>query len=416
MSDEDSGASADVREQVDFLAAGTDFGDEGLAQAMRAELAERLREGRPLRVYLGVDPTSPNIHVGHGVVLNLLARFQELGHHVTFLIGDFTAGIGDPTGRSQTRPPLTGDEIRANAQTYAEQAFHVLDRDRTALRYNSEWLAELAPGDMIQLAASMTLAQVLAREDFRNRFEGGTPIHLHEFLYALLQGEDACRLETDVQVGGRDQLFNILAGRDVMKARGLRPQVVLTMPILPGTDGKLKMSKSYGNDIGITIDPADMYGKVMSVPDEAMADYFRLASGLEPAAAEARLADLAAGRLHPRDAKMLLARTIVKLWHDEAAADAAQEAFVTQFQRHEVPADVTELPVPEEATTALDLVMATGVAKSRSEARRLIQGGGVAVDDLKLAAWDAPLPDELDGRILRVGKRRLFRLRRAATA
>jgi tyrosyl-tRNA synthetase len=402
--------SAEIERELDSLLAGVDLGDPRLLAAMRRELGERLGEERPLRVYLGLDPTSPNVHLGHAVVLDLLARFQRRGDRITLVIGDFTASIGDPSGRSKTRPPLTREEIEAHAATYAEQAFKVLDEFRTETRYNSEWLAPLRLDDVVRLSASMTLAQVLVREDFRTRHEQGTPIHLHEFLYALMQGHDACVLEADVQVGGTDQLFNLMTGRDVMRHRGLPAQVCLTMPILPGTDGTLKMSKSHGNDIGLTLEPADMYGKVMSIPDSVMPDFFRLASGLDPAEAEQRVAALAEGGLHPRDAKAELARRIVARWHDEAAAAAAEEAFVRQFREHELPEELPDLPVPEAAATVLDLVAAVPGVKSRGEARRLIQQGGVSLDGETVGSWDAPLPAVADGRVLRVGKRRIFRV------
>jgi tyrosyl-tRNA synthetase len=407
----DEGFSAEVIRQLDLLVAGTDHGDPGLAAAMRRELGERLAEGRPLRVYQGFDPTSPHVHLGHGVGLSKLALFQELGHDVTFLIGDFTARIGDPTGRSATRPALTTEEIAANAQTYADQAFRIMDRARTRIAWNSEWLADMRLADVVRLASSMTLAQVLVREDFRKRLDDGAPIHLHEFLYALLQGEDAAHLGTDVQVGGTDQLFNILAGREVMKARGLRPQVVLTCPLLVGTDGRQKMSKSHGNDIGIAIDPKDMYGKVMSLPDDAMADYWRLASGLPPGEVDEAVRATDSGAWHPRDAKMRLARRIVLRWHGADAAAAAEAAFVQQFQRREVPDDVAPLPVPAGAASLVDLLMATGIPKSRSEARRLVEGGGVSLDGTRLDDA-AALPELPDGAVLKVGKRHFFRLAR----
>lgn len=410
MSDKKAAFSAEIEEQLDALTSGADLGDPKLLAAMRRELGERLQEGRPLNVYLGLDPTSPNVHLGHAVVLNCLQRFQDAGHRVSLVIGDFTASIGDPSGRSKTRPPLTREEIEAHAGTYAEQAFKVLDRSKTEVRYNSEWLGSLSLEDVVRLAASMTLAQMLVREDFRKRHDEGTPVHLHEFLYPLAQGHDACHLETDVQVGGTDQLFNLMAGRDVMKHRGLRPQVCLTMPILPGTDGKLKMSKSYGNDIGLTLEPADMFGKVMSIPDEAMPDYFRLASGLAPDLAEARIAGLADGSLHPRQAKADLGRLVVARWHDEAAAEAAEEAFVKQFREKELPDEIPDLAVPDGAATALDLVSAVPGVKSRGEARRLIQGGGVSIGETRVSAWDQLLPADAAGQVLKVGKRRIFRL------
>ncbi|MEM7248524.1 MAG: tyrosine--tRNA ligase [Acidobacteriota bacterium] len=399
-------------EQVEHLTAGADMGDESLLEAMKAELRKLLEKSdRPLRIYLGLDPTSPHVHLGHAVVMTILQRFQELGHQVVFLVGDFTARIGDPTGRSKTRPPLTEEEIAFNATTYTDQAFRLLDEEKTEVRHNSEWLGKLDFATLLTDCAGLTLAQLLIRDDFRQRHEAGTPIHLHEFMYALAQGIDACELETDVQIGGRDQLFNILAGRDVMRHRELRPQVCLTFPLLVGTDGKQKMSKSYGNDIGVTLDAADMYGKVMSIPDEAMADYYRLASGLPPTEAAAACAALESGELHPREGKAKLARCVVERWHDADAAAAAEESFLSQFRDKGLPTDVPELVVPTDAATVLDLVAAGG--GSRSDAKRLVQGGGVSLDGEKLADWRAELSTlgDLDGRVLKLGKRRVHQLK-----
>lgn len=400
-------------EQADLLMAGTEYGDAELARAMRRELEARLAAGmaagRPLTVYLGVDPTSPNIHLGHGVVIGKLALFQELGARVIFVIGDFTAQIGDPTGRSKTRPPLTPDEVAANAQTYADQAFRILDRSKTELVYNSTWLAPMSLKDVIGLTREFTLAQLLVREDFGNRHAQGVPIHLHEFLYALMQGQDAACLKADVQLGGTDQLFNIVTGRDVMRSQGLAPQIPLIMPLLPGTDGKVKMSKSYGNDIGITCEPADMYGKIMSLPDEAMATYLRLVSGLLPADAETRIAALASGDLHPMDAKKQLARGIVARWHGDGAADAANSGWATQFQKGGVPTDCADLEVAD-GIDAVSLVLAAGAARSRGEAKRLIDQGGLSLNDARIEGW-GPVAALEDGAILRAGKRLLFRIR-----
>jgi tyrosyl-tRNA synthetase len=397
-------------EQLEPLMADTDYGDAELAASMRRELSDRLRLGRPLTVYLGVDPTSPNIHIGHCVVLDRLRMFQDFGHRVIFVIGDATAQVGDPTGRSRTRPPLTAQEVAVNAATFADQAFRVLDRSRTELVYNSTWLLPLSLVDVIRLTSQFTVAQLLAREDFGKRFAEDAPIHLHEFLYALMQGEDAAHLKTDVQLGGRDQLFNILTGRDVMRHRGLAPQIALILPILPGTDGKLKMSKSYGNDIGVSAAPEDMYGKIMSLPDDVMPDYFRLTSGLPHDEVDARLASLKSAALHPRDAKMELARLVVARRHDAASATRAEAAFVAQFQKHEAPENVPELSVPAGASV-LDVILLTGLAKSRSEAKRLVEQGAANVDDVKLESWAARLAFG-DGALLRVGRRGLFRLKR----
>jgi tyrosyl-tRNA synthetase len=405
--------NARVTEQLDLLMSGTEYGDEGLARAMRAELGEKLAEERQLTVYQGFDPTSPHVHVGHAVGLGKLAQFQGLGHRVIFLIGDFTARIGDPSGRSRTRPPLSPQEIEANARTYTDQAFRILDRARTEIAWNATWLARLGLEDVLRLLSGLTMAQVLLREDFRQRHEAGVPIHLHELLYALLQGYDAAHLQADVQLGGIDQLFNLLTGRDVMRAMGLSPQVAITVPLLVGLDGRQKMSKSYGNDVGVTLDPDDMYGKVMSLPDAAMRDWLQLASGLPPAEAGHRVEGLASGALHPRDAKMELARLIVTRWHDAAAADRAEAAFVARFQKAETPADAPPLRVPAGVKTVLDLVVATGVASSKSDARRLVAGGGVELDGVRLADWKAE-PPPLHGRVLRVGKRHWFRLEKGS--
>lgn len=398
-----------AREQADILLRHADFGDAGLARAMRRELEERLALGRPLTAYLGVDPTSPNIHLGHCVVLDRLREIQDLGHRVIFVIGDFTAQIGDPTGRTKTRPPLTAEDIAENARTYADQAFRVLDRERTELVYNSSWLGGLSLRDVVLLTREFTLAQMLEREDFGKRFAEGAPVHLHEFLYALMQGQDAAHLRTDIQLGGRDQLFNIMTGRDVMRHQGLLPQIPLIMPILPGTDGVVKMSKSYGNDIGIALEPADMYGKVMSLPDAAMAEYFRLASGLADADVSARVRGLADGSLHPRDAKMELARLIVARRHSPEAAARAEDSFVRQFQKHEVPDDCPDLEVAP-GIDAVGLVLVAGAAKSRGEAKRLIDQGGLSVGDVRVSGW-GPVEGLRDGILVRVGKRGLFRLR-----
>lgn len=395
--------------QAEALMRNADFGDPTLLAAMRSELLQRLRLGRPLTVYLGVDPTSPNIHLGHCVVLDRLREFQELGHRVIFVIGDFTALIGDPTGRTRTRPPLTPEDVAANARTYAEQAFRVLDRRRTELVHNSSWLSPLSFRDVVMLTRDFTLAQMLEREDFGNRFAEKAPIHLHEFLYALMQGQDAAHLRTDVQLGGRDQLFNIMTGRDVMRAQGLPPQIPLILPILPGTDGVQKMSKSYGNDIGVALEPADMYGKVMSLPDAAMPDFFRLASGLGDAEAAKRIGALADGSLHPRDAKMELARLIVARRCSPEDAARAEEAFVRQFQKHEAPAHCPVLDLAGE-TDAVSVVLAAGGAKSRGEAKRLIDQGGLSLGDTRVEGW-GPIAGLADGALLRVGKRGLFRVR-----
>ncbi|MBN1401109.1 MAG: tyrosine--tRNA ligase [Anaerolineae bacterium] len=400
-----------IDEQLDLLMRGVEFGDDQMLSSMRAELRERLqeaqREGRPLRIYLGVDPTSSDLHLGHTVPLRKLRQFQELGHQVIFLIGSFTALIGDPSDKDKARPRQTRQQVRAHARTYVDQVFKILDPERTAIEYNDRWLAPLTFEQLIELASHFTVQQFLARDNFAERFEAGDPIWLHEFFYALMQAYDAVALQTDVQVGGTEQLFNLMAGRKLMEARGTRPQVCLTLPILVGTDGHLRMSKSLGNYIGIDEPPETQYGKVMSIPDEAMRNYFDLVTRWTPAQIEALEAELAAGALHPRDAKMMLAREIVEIFYGPQAAQAAEEHFCTVFQRGELP---EEMPshVLTEPTNIVDLLVGTGLARSKSAARRLIEQGGVRLDDAPLHDIETlVLPGE---KVLRVGKRRFLRL------
>ena len=304
-----------VEEQVAILMQGAEFGDDETYRVMEGELRERLKEGRPLQVYCGFDPTAPDIHLGHTVPIRKLRQFQELGHDVTFLIGTFTGLIGDPSDKDTARPQRTLEQVKENARTYAEQAFKILDRERTKIRYNGDWLSLLTFADVIKLASHFTAQQFLARDNFSKRYEKGDPIWLHEFFYALMQGYDAVAMETDVQIGATEQLFNLLAGRKLQEAYGQRPQICITLPILVGTDGHLRMSKSTGNYVGIDEPPEEQYGKVMSIPDEAMLQYYRLVTRLTPAQIAEIEIGLGGGRLHPRDAKMQLAREIVSIFH-----------------------------------------------------------------------------------------------------
>ncbi|HXV05433.1 MAG TPA: tyrosine--tRNA ligase [Solirubrobacterales bacterium] len=373
-------------------------------------LAEQLAGGRPLRVKLGIDPTTADIHLGHTVVLEKLREFQEAGHKVVLIVGDFTARIGDPSGRSTQRPVPSPEEIAVNAETYQEQAFKVLDRERTEVRFNSEWLAMDAEG-LLGLLATTTVARLLERDDFQKRLAENAPIGAVELLYPLLQGYDSVAVEADVELGGTDQKFNLLFGRDVQSAFGQRPQSILTMPILVGIDGTQKMSKSLGNYVGVTDLPEEMFGRLMRVPDEAMPEYYRLLlSGESPAG------------MPPNEAKRALARRIVERFHDAGAAAGAEAHFDRLFVRHEAPDEVEELELApyvggddDDGRVHMPQLMAAAFGISSSEARRLIRQGGVKLDGEALAAdaLDLP-PSALDGRLLQVGKRRFRRLRGAS--
>lgn len=400
-----------VDEQVAYLMQGTEYGDESLKQAMAEELRQRLieaqEEGRPLRVYCGFDPRTSDLHLGHTVPMRKLRQFQELGHHVIFLVGTYTSLIGDPSDKDRLRPVLTPQEVEANARTYAEQAFKVLDRERTEVRYNAEWLSQLTFADLIKLASNFTLQQFIGRENFRLRWERGDPIYLHETFYALMQGYDAYMLRADVQVGGSDQLFNILtAARKVMTFLGARPNIGIILGILPGTDGEVKMSKSLGNHIPLLAAPEDMYGKVMSVPDHAMGHYFRLLTRWTPPEIEALERGMAEGRLHPRDVKMKLAREIVAIYHSEAAAEEAERTFVRIFQQGEAPQEMPEFRA-QRGQPLLEVLVAGGLVSSKSEGRRLIEQHGVRLDGQTLHEANAPLPH---GGVLQVGKRKFLRV------
>lgn len=396
-----------VDEQVALIMYGAEFGDDQIKERMTEELRERLKEGRPLRVYCGYDPTAPDLHLGHTVTMRKLRLFQELGHQAIFVIGDYTALIGDPSGRYKARPRLTYEQIQANARTYVQQAFKILDPERTEVRYNGEWLSKLKYEDFIFMAAQVTVQQFLARENFAKRYEEGDAIWLHELLYPLAQGYDAVMLRADVQIGGTDQLFNLLVGRKIQEAYGLPPQVCITYPILVGTDGKLRMSKSMGNYIGIDEPPEVMYGKVMSIPDEAMFNYFELVTRWTPEQIERLKAGLADGSIHPMEAKKRLAWEIVDIFHGREAADAAAEHFRRVFQERELP---PEMPVWElrEPVNIVDLIHAAGLTRSKSDARRLIQQGGVTLNGERVTSIEMVVePREA---VLQVGKRGFLRL------
>jgi tyrosyl-tRNA synthetase len=375
------------------------------------ELRQRLSSGRTLRVKAGFDPTAPDLHLGHTVLINKLRQFQQLGHEVIFLIGDFTGLIGDPTGRNATRPALTPDEVAENARTYQSQIFKILDPERTQVVFNSTWMGKMSAADLIQLAGRHTVARMLERDDFSKRYGAGKPIAIHEFLYPLVQGYDSVVLKADVELGGTDQKFNLLVGRQLQQSWGQPPQVVLTMPLLEGLDGVNKMSKSLNNYVGITDAPAEMFGKLMSVSDELMWRYFELLS-FRPQAEIALLQDSVKTGTNPRDVKFELAQELVGRFHGDSAARDAQEAFVRQFQGGGVPDDLKEfdLEAPDGGLGIANLLKAAGLVTSNSEAFRLIGQGAVRIDGERVADRDLSLGSGAD-HIVQVGKRRFARVR-----
>ncbi|HIT46175.1 MAG TPA: tyrosine--tRNA ligase [Candidatus Aphodovivens excrementavium] len=379
-------------------------------------LLKKLKRGEPLNIKLGVDPTSPDLHLGHAVPLRKMRQFQDLGHRVTLIIGNGTALIGDPSGKNTTRPQLTSEQIEANAKTYVEQAFNVLDPEKTTVVYNADWILKLDLKGLLELCSKFTVARILERDDFTKRYQSHTPIALHEFLYPVMQAYDSVVIKADVEMGGNDQLFNLLAGRELMEKMGMEPQVALTMPLLEGTDGVLKMSKSYGNYVGLTDEPADMFGKVMSIPDELMPRYYRLASTLSVDEVDEIERGLANNELHPNKVKRALARNIVTLYHDEAAAAAAEEQFDRVFKQHEAPEDIPEFaadltPNDDGKVYLAKLLHDAGMAPSIGEARRLIDGGGVKINGESVAPKQYNVdPAELAGATLQVGKRKFVKL------
>ena len=402
-----------IDEQVRLLMQGTEYGDEALKQAMTDELRERIVEAeaasRPLRVYCGFDPRTSDLHIGHMVPIRKMRQFQEFGHQVIFLIGRYTSLIGDPSDQDVVRARLTLEEATANAESYADQAMQILDPEMTIVEYNDRWLSELTFKDLIEVASYFTVQQFLSRETFRNRFNAEDPIFLHEFFYALMQAYDAYALEADVQIGGSDQLFNIIsAGRKLMEVMGAKPNIGIILGILPGTDGVIRMSKSLGNHIPLNTSPQDMYGKVMSVPDLAMKEYFRLATRWTPRDIAELEEGLQRGTLHPRDAKMRLAFEVVDIYYGRDQADVAQAEFRQVFQEGGTPETIPEY-TPRSGQTLLELLVDSNLVKSKSEARRLIQQKGVKLDDQVLE--DPQQIFELkQSAVLRVGKRRFLRL------
>lgn len=373
------------------------------------ELISKLKSGKPLVVKLGCDPTAPDLHLGHTVVLNKLRQFQELGHEIHFLIGDFTAMIGDPSGKNETRPPLSREAVEENAQTYQAQVFRVLDKAKTKIVYNSTWMNQLSPADLIKLASTYTVARMLERDDFEKRYTSGQPIAIHEFLYPLLQGYDSVAMKADIEIGGTDQKFNLLMGRELQKHFGMKPQVVMTLPLLPGLDGVKKMSKSLGNYIGISDSADEIFGKVMSLSDETMWLYFDLLS-FKSLAEIAKLRAAAEQGKNPRDIKFLLAEELVARFHDEAAATKARENFIAQFQKGKLPEDMptVELIVGDGMTIA-NVMKAAGLAESSSAAIRLLEQGAVRVDGERVQDRNCMLNGKKTI-ILQVGKRKFAKV------
>lgn len=389
----------------------------GAAQIVpEADLLKKLKKGVPLNIKLGVDPTSPDLHLGHAVPLRKMRQFQDLGHQVTLIIGNGTALIGDPSGKNSTRPQLSQEQVEANAQTYVNQAMKILDPEKTTIVHNADWILTLDLKGLLEIASKFTVARILERDDFTKRYQSQTPIALHEFLYPVMQAYDSVKINADVEMGGTDQLFNLLAGRDLMEKMGMEPQIALTMPLLEGTDGVRKMSKSYGNYIGLTDEPNDMFGKVMSIPDTMIVKYYRLASTCSVDEVDEIERGLANDELHPNKVKRALARNIVTAYYDEAAADAAEADFDLKFKDHGFPEDApvykADLTPGEDGTVYFaKLLVDAGQCQSVSEARRLIDGGGVHVNGETLPAKFYNLaPEKLKDAQIQVGKKKFLKL------
>jgi tyrosyl-tRNA synthetase len=391
---------SEAKEQADAL------GHNASEVISPAELASKLAEGRPLRIKLGMDPTAPDLHLGHSITLKKMRDFQRRGHTVIFLVGDFTAMIGDPTGRSETRKPLSPEQIRTNAQTYQNQVAQVLDPAKTEVRFNSEWMGQVDTRKLIEIAAKLSVARMLERDDFEKRLANQEPLFLHELLYPLVQGYDSVALKADVELGGTDQKFNMLVARDLQRAYGQQPQVVMTMPLLEGLDGVRKMSKSYGNYVALTDKPEEMFGKLMSVSDQLMIRYYNLLTDADAA----EIAAVKSGAIHPMEAKKRLAELIVSEYHSAEAAEAARRYFETKFQRHEIPADVPTFKIGQEMWIC-ELMKQLGFAPSTSEARRLLSQGAVRVDGRTITDVNFHFVPG-DNSILEVGKRRVARIER----
>lgn len=393
-----------INEQLEIIRRGAD------EILLEADLVAKLKEARPLRIKAGFDPTAPDLHLGHTVLLNKLRQFQDLGHEIIFLIGDFTGMIGDPTGKSATRPPLTEEDVRENAKSYQQQVFKILDPDKTRVVFNSQWMTGIGAAGMIKLAASSTVARMLERDDFSKRYKAGQAIAIHEFLYPLIQGYDSVELRADVELGGTDQKFNLLMGRQLQEQHGQKPQVVLTMPILEGLDGVQKMSKSLNNYIGVDDAPKDMFGKIMSISDDLMWRYFELLSFQPLTEIEGFKAEMAAGK-NPRDIKFLLAEEIIARFHSEEEAVQAREGFIAQFAKNRIPDDIPEFSFDagEEGYAIANLLKDAGLTGSTSDALRMIQQGAVKLDGEKIEDKNLKVQAGTEG-VFQVGKRKFARI------
>ena len=399
-------SKASAAEQIALLEKGADR-IEPRAE-LRAKVERSIASGEPLRIKVGFDPSAPDLHLGHTVVMRKMKHFQDFGHEVWFVIGDFTGMIGDPSGRSKTRPQLTEEQIRANAETYKEQVFKILDPDRTVVAFNSEWLSALGAEGLIRLASRYTVARMLERDDFHRRFRGEQPISIHEFLYPLAQAYDSVAMKADFELGGTDQLFNLLVGRHIMREYGLEPQVALTMPLLEGLNGTEKMSKSLGNAVGVTEPPDEMFGKLMSISDELTVRYYELLTDRTPAEIAALRAGVGDGTLHPKRVKQDLAAQIVSDFHSPRDAEAARDRFEAVFARGTVPDEMPSFAAAS-PMRMLDLLTSSGLAKTRSEGRRLLSQGAVSLDGERVLS-DVAVAAPADGAVLKVGKRRFLRV------
>ncbi|MBT9259528.1 MAG: tyrosine--tRNA ligase [Clostridiales bacterium] len=404
----DDALEREVQRQLEIIKEGTVLLEE--EGELLQKLRRSLKEKKPLRVKLGADPSAPDLHLGHAVVLRKLRQFQDLGHKVLFLIGDFTGRIGDPTERSETRRQLSEEEVQANARTYERQVFRILDPERTEIHFNSRWLAPLTFAELVELASTVTVARLLERDDFAKRFREGRPISLHEFFYPLMQGYDSVALKADVELGGTDQTFNLMTARQIQRHYGQEPEVIITLPLLEGLDGVQKMSKSLGNYVALEDPPDEMYGKIMSLPDHLMIRYFRLVTAVPKEEVDRLEKGLREGTLHPRDVKSRLAFEVVSLYHSPEEAAKAQDRFDRVFRHHDLPEEMPEVEA-EADLSPVELLVLAGLAASRKDARRLIQqrgvrlGGRLVEDPQALVEWK-------DGDVLQVGRRRFVRLRR----
>lgn len=397
-----------VNEQMDLIRRGAVeiIPEEELVQ----KIERSIKSGKPLNIKLGCDPSRPDLHIGHSVVLRKLAQFQQLGHQAILIIGDFTGMIGDPSGRNSTRPALTLEQTRINGESYFQQASKILDKNKTKIVYNSEWLGKMTFEDVIKLASKYTVARMLERDDFTKRYKSGEPISIHEFLYPLAQAMDSVAIQSDVELGGTDQKFNLLVGRDIQREYGVEPQVILTMPLLVGTDGIEKMSKSYDNYIGISDPPEQIFGRTMSIPDTLIYTYFELATNVSNERLKEIIAALEDSKTNPRDLKRELARTLVTMYYDEAAAIKAQEEFDKIFIKKEIPDEIDEFNIEEnKEINILDLLLLVNFAPSKGEAKRLVQQGGVSIDGEKVSDVHQNIKIK-SGMILKVGKRKFLKL------